>query len=439
MSPHGGSGGVPAMSGRGFPALGLIPQRTEGRYLVIQRKDEGQTLEKVSPFLIDKVIRNCCGEVTNVKRIKDGKLLVHTKTDKHAEKLLNLQRMSNDINIAVAEHGSLNTCRVVITCRDLQDENDEVILENLRDQGVTTVYRIMRKQGDSMVKTSTFILTISKAIMPQDNKVGFQNVVTRPYYPRPMRCFQCMQYGHLGKDCKQQKVCANCSEQYHGDNCQRPAKCANCKQNHSTISVDCPIWQRENDIVRVKIDNGISYWEAKKIVDRRTQPEQSFANVVAAGTRKCKCKCSCGDSQTIPTTLSELKRTIEQTQTPIIKPTQISQANPRPQPQAVPTTSYIMDQATKESTEHAVQNSAKQGHSKQYDTRYQASDKDQQNDPPSPSPKPKRTKKEYTYQISSDDKLNQTQQKRGRGRPKKVQPIQHDTESSKAEDSEMEI
>ncbi|XP_058813490.1 uncharacterized protein LOC131677613 [Topomyia yanbarensis] len=183
MAPHGASGGIHAMSGKGFPALGLIPQRTEGRYLVIQRMDDGKTLEKVSPFLIDKVIRNCCGEVTSVKRIKDGKLPVHTKTDKQADKLLKLKSMTSEINITVVEHESLNSCRIVITCRDWQDENDDEILENLREQGVTSLYRIMRKQGEIKVKTATFVLTTSKATMPEDIKVGFQKVATRPYYP----------------------------------------------------------------------------------------------------------------------------------------------------------------------------------------------------------------------------------------------------------------
>ncbi|XP_058839756.1 uncharacterized protein LOC131695305 [Topomyia yanbarensis] len=436
MSPHGGSGGIHAMSGKGFPALGLIPQRTEGRYLVIQRTDDGKTLEKVSPFLIDKVIRNCCGEVTSVKRIKDGKLLVHTKTDKQADKLLKLKSMSSDINITVVEHESLNSCRIVITCRDLQDENDDEILENLREQGVTSLYRIMRKQGEIKVKTATFVLTISKATMPEDIKVGFQKVATRPYYPRPMRCFQCLQYGHLGKDCKQEKVCVNCSEKYHGDKCDRPARCANCEQAHATTSLECPTWQRENDIVRTKIDNGISYYEAKKIVDSRKQPERRFANVVASGIGGCKCKCSCGIAQTQPATPVELKQNIEQTQSRNVESTQITTPNLKPQP-TVTTSKPNRDEKTPKETSDC--NKAKPGSSKQYGTRHQTSGKEEQIDPSSSSPKPKRLKKEFVYQISSDDKLEQSQQKRGRGRPKKLPPKEICTESSEPEYSEMEI
>ncbi|XP_058839603.1 uncharacterized protein LOC131696042 [Topomyia yanbarensis] len=406
MPPHGGSGGVPALGGSGFPALGQIPQRQDGRFLVIRRTDEGQSLEKVSPFLIDKVIRNCCGDVSNVKRIRDGQILVQTKTEKQANSLKQLKNMTSEINVEVTEHVSLNTCRVVITCQDLFYVEDGEILEEMRDQTVTKVDRIMRKQDGKLVKTATFILTIGSAKMPSEVKVGFRKVAARPYYPRPLRCFQCLQFGHLGKHCKQERICANCSEKHHADKCDRPSKCANCEQAHSTISVNCPVWIKENEVVRVKIDRGLTHWEAKKIVDQTTGQNASYAERVGINVRTCNCKCSCGIPSSRPIQI------VDQKPTQTNNPTQTSKEDTIIRP----STSKQQRSPTHETNDTGIKN------------------------PNSPTPQPKRIKKSNEIYISSDEKSNNVRPKRKPGRPKKKQPPEATTCASEAErESDMEI
>ena len=44
--------------------------------------------------------------------------------------------------------------------------------------------------------------------------------------------------------------------------CQRPAKCANCSGDHSANSKDCPQWEKERKILKIKCENNFSFPEA---------------------------------------------------------------------------------------------------------------------------------------------------------------------------------
>ncbi|XP_058816037.1 uncharacterized protein LOC131679343 [Topomyia yanbarensis] len=416
MPPYGGNNSGPALGGTGFPALGLISQHYEGSYLVLTRTDDGETLERVSPFLIDKSIRNCCGEVASVKRIRDGKVLVKTKSAKQTNQLEKLKIIVPGINVTASEHATLNTCRFVITCRDLYYLNDEEILEGLREQKVTKVERIMKKVDGELVKTSNFILTMSVPVRPEKIKVAFISVPTRPYYPRPMRCFQCLRYGHLGRDCKSVKICANCGDNYHEGKCVKPVKCVNCEEQHPATSPNCPIWRKETDIVRVRIDQDISHYEARKIVEARMPIGPSYAEKAAVGAAGCKCKCTC-------------IRTKENIDPSTVTPTAgSSKINPPAQSSTTNNNASIIA-----SLQHAVERETKTSEDR------------------TSSPKQKRVKK--IVEISSDEKFKTPasqpfktakeplpQLKRKPGRPRK-NPLttQEDTTEADEENSEMEI
>ena len=69
-------------------------------------------------------------------------------------------------------HKALNS-RGVIRCRDLSDMTEEELCEELREQGVVAVRRVMLKTGATITPTNTLFLTFNRLDMPEVLLVGF--------------------------------------------------------------------------------------------------------------------------------------------------------------------------------------------------------------------------------------------------------------------------
>jgi len=78
----------------------------EHKYIIFSRQDN-QSFENVSPFIIKEVIDfHCGGEVESVKKTRDGKLLVKTKGVIQAQRLLRLTQFHNFL-VSSSEHKTL--------------------------------------------------------------------------------------------------------------------------------------------------------------------------------------------------------------------------------------------------------------------------------------------------------------------------------------------
>lgn len=75
-------------------------------YLKMNRENQTGGLQKVSPFLIEKVVdQTCGGKVEMVKKhSKKGSILIKTKNSKQATKLIQLVSITPEINVEITEH-----------------------------------------------------------------------------------------------------------------------------------------------------------------------------------------------------------------------------------------------------------------------------------------------------------------------------------------------
>ncbi|CAH0555080.1 unnamed protein product [Brassicogethes aeneus] len=244
------------------------------RFLVIKRS-EGDFL-KVNPFVVSKILYGLIGEVKSIKKIKDG-LLVETVSNKQSEKLLSLVRFG-DFDVSVQRHRTLNTSKGLITCPDLLNCTVDEIERSLLDQGVIEVKRIQRKRDNVTFDTANHILTFDKPTLPKYVKAAFYNLPVRPYIPNPMRCFKCQKFGHVADKCINREVCV-CGQEPHADApCADHMVCVNCGGEHSARSRNCPTFQEEMAIQKIKTLERITYIEArKKIVKNNLQ--KSFSEV----------------------------------------------------------------------------------------------------------------------------------------------------------------
>ena len=256
------------------------PEDTDwAKYLVISAEDSA--LARASPFLVDKTIQSIAGTVTNVTKQRNGNLMVECAKKQQSLNLLKCDHIG-DIKVKVSPHVSLNTSRGILRDREknLHLLANDVILEGLKSQKVTAVKRFIIKRDGKEIKTNTFLLTFSTPVMPKKIKVGYINANIDFYYPSPLRCFTCQKFGHTKFNCKGNITCYRCGhkcsvnddsddddEDEHSFSrpCHADPKCVNCNGNHCSSSKECPVYKKEVEIIKIKVEKGISYPEAKAI------------------------------------------------------------------------------------------------------------------------------------------------------------------------------
>lgn len=247
---------------------------TRGKILIIERNDQidqqKMNMNDISPFIIGKHLKDHAGELKSMKLQRDGTYHVECKTDKQATSLLNLRHLQDGLNVIITEHPTKNKSRNIFSSYELKGLSDEGILDELKKthKNIEKVKRFTKKVEGREVPTSSFLVTYNSPNPLSEIKVAFNLIKTRAYYPSPFRCFNCLAFGHATVNCKKSKVCAKCSEEHHEGPCTGELKCAACNNPHHTFDKKCPIKIQENKVVKVKIDNGISFKEAKAIVEK---------------------------------------------------------------------------------------------------------------------------------------------------------------------------
>lgn len=272
------SGGDPSGSSRArLPRF--MDQRNEFGELIVLQMTASDGRLPVKPFMIAESVERLVGQIDSARSEKQGaSYTICVRNVTQAEKLLRLKTLVDGTAINVTHHPFLNKCKCVISTYDLIEETEKDILEKLAEQHVTEVRRITRMQNEKAVNTPALILTFGKTTYPQRVRVGLLSVPTRPYYPNPLLCFGCYNYGHTKKQCTEPAICYNCSGSHVVDECTEDAFCRNCNQSHNPRNRKCPRYQKEVSIIRTKIDFNLSFADAKKRVE---QGNVSYAQVTA--------------------------------------------------------------------------------------------------------------------------------------------------------------
>lgn len=196
------------------------------KFFIITRKTD--TFEKTSPFLLHKLLLNSVGELEEVRKVKNGSIMILTKNKEQSEKIANMTHIG-EFEIIVEPHRTLNSVKGVITCSDLLNCDTEEILDNMKDQGVIAVKRISTvRKGD----TASLILTFQAFKLPERVSAGWYSLRVRPYIPAPLRCFNCQRFGHMSNTCQNSKLCPSCGKADHPEApCSPPQFASTAKEN----------------------------------------------------------------------------------------------------------------------------------------------------------------------------------------------------------------
>lgn len=266
------------------------------RFLIVSGTESTGSFTKVNPFKIHKELVHTCGTLKNVKKLRNGALLVECSSDLQSTALQARQTLCG-IPIKVEAHRSLNYTKGVITCRDFLNVDIEEIKTELKACNVVDARFLTTKRNGEIVNTASIVLTFQSLTLPKVINASFYSLPVRAYYPLPTLCYNCGNFGHVRNTCKSPKtVCLVCGKDKHDGACVSPTLCINCQGDHPTFSRQCPKYADEKSIIEIKINEKLSYGEARKKFDQIKAPtfSRSFASVAATaplGPKACGCVC----------------------------------------------------------------------------------------------------------------------------------------------------
>ena len=183
--------------------LSQKPEVNYPRFIVLKPVYSHQPLTKLSPFAVAESIQGRFGTVNQVKKMKDGSLLIEASRNIQAKHILDTHNFL-DIDVDAEAHHSLNASKGVIRDyhQDLKDMTDDDIRKELASQGVTKVSRFILKRvtkvsrfilkkDNKEIKTNTLFLNFDTHKPPEKIKICYYIVNVQLYIPKPLRCFQC--------------------------------------------------------------------------------------------------------------------------------------------------------------------------------------------------------------------------------------------------------
>nr|KAG5690553.1 hypothetical protein BaRGS_014686 [Batillaria attramentaria] len=196
----------------------------------------------------------------------------------HSNSLLQLQKIG-DYPVTVSPHRSLNSSRGVIRDEALADLGEAELIRALKSQAVTHA---------KVFKTGTIILTFGQPTAPEKLWAGFYWVKVKAFIPLPLRCFKCQRFGHGQASCRNDPTCAKCGGKDHDDKDCSSSPACNCKGSHPSSSKDCPKWKEECTIQRIRVEQKVSFPEARRIASG-SSAASSTSNTSSTSTSLLLC------------------------------------------------------------------------------------------------------------------------------------------------------
>ena len=172
-------------------------------------------------------------------------------------------------------HTSFNTFKGIIRCPDLEGVTEEKIVANLASQNVTAARRVTVFRDNVKRKTNTIVLTFNSSNLPKLLKVGYSKVLVVMYSPNPLQCYACFKYGLHERSCKLHggdelgRPCGITGVIRDETRCTNEIQSDNCYETHTSTSRSSKIWKKAKEIVTIMYRKGLSFPEARKIVEAR--------------------------------------------------------------------------------------------------------------------------------------------------------------------------
>lgn len=266
-----------------------------GKYVIIEGEENLKDINSIHPFMLKKFLESNFPGFTELKKLKNGKCMFKTGTMAQANKFSgSLIDMYDLGKVRVNSMKNLNEVRGVIIGKELMHLTEDQIKQALVPHKVIEVRRIKRQLNGVLAESPVHVITFDQSDLPKEVKIV--NFVYHPrlYIPSPYQCMKCLEHGHSAKFCKAPEVlCRLCSEKKaENHNCTEKS-CKNCPtdNDHSPTSNECPVYQFEKIVQKMRVQKKISYQQAKHellkmIESKMNSNEKSFSQALNLGEKE---------------------------------------------------------------------------------------------------------------------------------------------------------
>lgn len=251
----------------------------------ITNNDE-EGMRGIPPWAIWKAITDACRDTPNeMKKTSRGtKMIAECRSREMAENLCLLSRIQSrtkTFKVETKENLQLGVKQGAVYIPDVaccDDEDDEVVLQALKDQnpetGIESFRRLKKRDKEGkLINTGTLVIAFRSNKLPVRISVFYLSALVREFLPDPMRCFRCLRFGHTAKFCKKnesEKLCVNCGQLAHvemGEKCHLKPHCVHCNSDsHNSAARQCSVFVYEKEIVQTKFKLNITWPQAREHV-----------------------------------------------------------------------------------------------------------------------------------------------------------------------------
>lgn len=273
-----------------------------GRYFIMSAIVPNIRITELDPWILKKGIEAITAHIKDVFMRKDGSVLILTRNQIGSNAIVRANKIGNT-DVVCKDFSSMNSCQGVIFAEQLIKVSVEDMKENLKAENVIDVFKITKRDGKNIQQpTNMAILTFNSQIVPANIKIGYLNIKVNPYIANPMRCRKCQKFGHSSKKCFNAESCFICGCVGEHEICHTSAcldcnnikdddieshykcigvKCVNCLGDHKSSDRKCPVFLKEYEISKIKCEERVSYFQAKKIYEgKNIAPIMDFAGAL---------------------------------------------------------------------------------------------------------------------------------------------------------------
>jgi hypothetical protein len=147
--------------------------------------------------------------------MRDGKILFMARDELTAQKSeTNCKRLYDVCDIRVQRMDRMNESQGTIFSRSMLVEKEKDILEALKAYRCTKIEKMESFKDGKRTPNGILLLTFATREIPENVLYGYERYGVKRYYPNPLKCGICCEFGHMKNWCtkKETPICRECAE-----------------------------------------------------------------------------------------------------------------------------------------------------------------------------------------------------------------------------------